>query len=95
MYSIQQQSNSENHTKTSNNMHYRMIKRFSLNLAIVTLIATLMVMPPHIFATSYSSWAAQWNVNSGQQSNNFTPVQETTGPDWNMQQDFVCTDFSM
>ena len=56
-----------------------------MNLAVVTLIATLMLMPPHIFATNlrYSSWAAQWNVNSGQQSNNFTPVQETTGPDWN------------
>jgi hypothetical protein len=25
-------------------------------------------------------WAAEWN---GQEGNNFTPAQETTGPDWN------------
>ena len=60
-----------------------MIKRFSGSLVVVTLIATVMLTPPHIFATSlsYSGWAAEWAGNSGQQSNNFTPVQETTGPD--------------
>jgi hypothetical protein len=85
MYSIKRESNSENHSETSNNMQYRMIKRFSVSLTAVTLITTLMVMPPHVFATSLSDsgWATEWNGNSGQESNNFTPVQETTGPDWN------------
>jgi hypothetical protein len=69
-------------TKTSNNMHCRMIKRLSGNLAVVTLVTTLMLIPPHIFASD-RAWAAEWTGNSGQGSNNFTPVQETTGPDWN------------
>ena len=61
-------------------MHNRTIKGFSVNLAVVTLITTLMVMPPHIFATNLSNigWAAGWNGNSGQESNYFIPVQETT-----------------
>jgi hypothetical protein len=63
-------------------MHYRMIKRFSGSLVVVTLIATVLIPPPHIFATN-SGWAAEWNGNSGQESNIITPLQETTGPDWN------------
>jgi hypothetical protein len=63
-------------------MHYRMIKRFSGSLVVVTLIATVLIPPPHIFASD-RAWAAEWTGNSGQGSNNFTPVQETTGPDWN------------
>jgi len=39
-------------------------------------------VPPHIFASD-RAWAAEWNGNSGQGSNNFTPGQETTEPDWN------------
>jgi hypothetical protein len=65
MYSIR---NSKNYTEISNNMHYRMIRHFSVNLAVVMSVTTLMLMPPHIFAL---------------QSNNFIQVQETTGPDWN------------
>ena len=49
--------------------------------AVVTLVTTLMLMP-HIFASD-RAWAAEWNGNSGQEGNNFTPVQETTGSDWN------------
>jgi len=41
-----------------------------------------MLMPPHIFASD-RAWTAEWNGNSEQGSNNFTPVQETSGPDWN------------
>jgi hypothetical protein len=82
MYSIKQERNFKSHKKTSNNMHYRMIRHFSVNLAVVTLVTTLMLMPTHIF-TSDRAWAAEWNANSGQEGNNFTPVQETTGPDWN------------
>jgi hypothetical protein len=90
MYSIKQQRNSKSHRKISNNMHYRMIKHFSVNLAVVTLVTTLMLMPPHIFVTD-RAWAAEWNGNS-EEGNNFTPVQETTGPDWNdMQQALVAT----
>jgi hypothetical protein len=77
MYSIKQERNSS-HTKISNNMYYRMIRHFSVNLAVVTLVTTLMLMPPHIFASD-RAWAAEWNGNSGQ----FTPIQETTGPGWN------------
>jgi hypothetical protein len=47
-----------------------------VNLAVVTLITTLMLMTPHIFAND-RAWAVEWN------GNNFTPVQETSGPDWN------------
>jgi hypothetical protein len=79
MYSIKQERNSGNHKKISNNMHYRMIRHFSVNLAVVTLVTTLMLMPSHIFASD-RAWAAEWN---GQEGTNFTPVQETTGPDWN------------
>ena len=79
MYSIKQEGNSKSHEKISNNMHYRMIRHFSVNLAVVTLVTTLMLMPPHIFASE----AAEWSGNSGQEGNNFTPIQETTGPDWN------------
>ena len=61
-------------------MHYRMIRHFSAP-AVVTLVTTLMLMP-HIFASD-RVWAAEWNGNSGQEGNNFTPVQETTGSDWN------------
>ena len=50
-----------------------------MNLTVVTLVTTLMLIPPHIFATD-RAWAAEWNGNSGHESNNFTPVQETTGP---------------
>jgi hypothetical protein len=81
MYSIKQERNSS-YKKISKTMHYKMIKHFSVNIAIVTLVTTLMLMPPHIFAID-RAWAAEWNDNSGQGSNNFTPVQETTGPDWN------------
>jgi hypothetical protein len=35
-----------------------------------------MLTPPHIFAND-RAWATEWNSNSGQQVNNFTPVQET------------------
>jgi hypothetical protein len=59
-----------------------MIRQFSVNLAVVTLVTTLMLMPHHIFASD-RAWAAEWNGNSGQEGNNVTPVQETTGPDWN------------
>jgi hypothetical protein len=45
-----------------------------VNLAVVTLITTLMLMTPHIFAND-RAWAVEWNGN--------TPVQETSGPDWN------------
>jgi len=38
-------------------------------------------MPHHIFESD-RAWAAEWNGNSGQEDNNFIPVQETTGPDW-------------
>lgn len=58
-------------------MHYRMIRHFSVNLAVVTLVTTLM-LTPHIFGSD-RAWAAESNGNSGQ----FTPVQEITGPDWN------------
>jgi hypothetical protein len=82
MYSIKQEHNFKRHKKISNNMHYRMIRHFSVNIAVVTLVTTLMLMPPHIFASD-RVWATEWNDNSGQEGNNFTPVQETTGPDWN------------
>jgi hypothetical protein len=61
MYSIKQESNSENHKEISNNMHYRMIRHFSVNLAVVTLVTTLILMPPHVFATSLSDsgWATE------------------------------------
>jgi hypothetical protein len=78
MYSIKQDRNSKSHKKISNNMHYRMIRHFSVNLAVVTLVTALMLMPPHIFAND-RAWAAEWNGNSGQGSNNFTPVQDQTG----------------
>jgi len=38
-----------------------------------------MLIPPHIFSSD-RAWAAEWN---GQEVNNYAPVQETTGPDWN------------
>jgi hypothetical protein len=82
MYSIKQECNSKSHKKISNNMHYRVIRHFSVKLAVVTLVTTLMLMPPHIFASN-RAWAAEWTGNSGQESNNFTPIQETTGPGWN------------
>src|SRR5215831_17737635 len=81
MYSKKQECNSRSHKKISNNMHYRIIRHFSGSLAVITLITTVMLTPPHIFATD-SGWATEWNGNSGQEGNNFTPVQETTGPDW-------------
>ncbi|MGB8936941.1 MAG: hypothetical protein WCC17_17765 [Candidatus Nitrosopolaris sp.] len=62
-----------------NSKQHRMIRHFSVNFAVVTLVTTLMLIPPHIFASE----AAEWSGNSGQEGNNFTPVQETTGPDWN------------
>jgi hypothetical protein len=51
----------------------------------MVLLSILMIIPLHIFAAnpSDSGWAPEWNGNSRQESNNFTPVQETTGPDWN------------
>jgi hypothetical protein len=79
MYSIKQERNFKSHKKISNNMHYRMIRHFSVNIAVVTLVTTMMLMPPHIFVID-RAWAAKWN---GQEGNNFTPIQETTGPDWN------------
>jgi hypothetical protein len=78
MYSIKQEYTFKSHKTISNNMHYRMIRDFSVNLSVVTVVITLMLMPPHIFASD-RAWAVEWNGNSGQ----FTPVQETTGPDWN------------
>ena len=78
MNSIKQECNFKSHKKISNNMHYRMIRHFSVDLAVVMLVTILMLMPPHI-----KTWAAEWNGNSGQESNIITPVQETTGPDWN------------
>jgi hypothetical protein len=78
MYSIKQERNCKSHKKISNNIHYS-----SVNLAVVTLVITLMLMPPHVFASDRAWAAAEWNGNSGQEDNNFTPVQETTGPDWN------------
>jgi hypothetical protein len=77
MYSIKQERNFKSHKKISNNMHYRMIRHFSVNLAVVALVTTLML--PHIFISN-RAWAAEWN---GQVGDNFIPVQETTGPDWN------------
>jgi hypothetical protein len=74
MYSIKQEYTFKSHKTISNNMHYRMIRDFSVNLSVVTVVITLMLMPPHIFASD-RAWAAEWNGNSGQ----FTPVQETTG----------------
>ncbi|MGC2573610.1 MAG: hypothetical protein WA364_19010 [Candidatus Nitrosopolaris sp.] len=59
MYSIKQEHNSKNHKKISNNI---MIKYFSVNLVVVTLVTTLMLMPLHIFA-SERAWVAQWNGN--------------------------------
>ena len=59
MYSIKQERNSKNHKKISNNI---MIKHFSVNLVVVTLVTTLMLMPLHIFA-SERAWVAQWNGN--------------------------------
>jgi hypothetical protein len=79
MYSINLTCNSGNQTKTTDNVHYRVIRHFSVNLAVVTLVTALMLMPPHIFAND-RAWAAEWNGNSGQEGNNFTPVQETTDP---------------
>jgi hypothetical protein len=64
MYSIKQEHNCKSDKKISNNMHYRMIRHFSVDLAARRFIS-------------------EWTGNSGQGSNNFTPVQETTGPDWN------------
>jgi hypothetical protein len=58
-----------------------MIRHFSA-LAVVMLVTTLMLIPPHIFASD-RAWAAEWTGNSGQEGNNFTPVQATTGQDWN------------
>jgi len=78
MYSVKQERIYKNHRKISNNVHYRVIRHFSVNLVVVMSVTTLMLMP-HIFASD-RAWAAEWN---GQESNNFTPVQETTGPDWN------------
>jgi hypothetical protein len=78
MYSIKQERNSKNHKKISNNIQNRMIRHFSANLAVVTLVTTLMLMPD-IFISN-RAWAAEWN---GQEGFNFTPVQETTGPNWN------------
>jgi hypothetical protein len=46
MYSIKPESNSGKRRKTSNNIHYRIIRHFSVNLAVVTLVTTLMLMPP-------------------------------------------------
>ena len=77
MNSIKQERNCKSHKK----MHYRMMRHFSVNLVVVMSVTTLMLMP-HIFASD-RAWAAEWNGNSGQEGNNFTPVQETTGPDWN------------
>jgi hypothetical protein len=71
MYSIKQEYTFKSHKTISNNMHYRMIRDFSVNLSVVTVVITLMLMPPHIFASD-RAWAAEWNGNSGQ----FTPVQE-------------------
>jgi len=82
MYSIKQEHNSKSHKEFSNNMHYRIIRLFSVNLAVVTLVTILMLMPLHIFASD-RAWAAEWTGNSGQEGNNYAPVQETTGPDWN------------
>jgi hypothetical protein len=79
MFSIKQERNPKSLKKISNNMHYRMIRHFSVNLVVVTSVTTLMLIPPHIFASD-RAWAVEWN---GQEGNYFTPVQETTGPDWN------------
>ena len=50
-----------------------MIKHLFVNLAVITLVTTMKLMPPHIF-TIDRAWAAEWNGNSGQEGNNFTPV---------------------
>jgi len=84
MYSIKQERNFKSHKKISNNLQ---IRHFSVNLSVVMLVTTLMLMP-HIFASD-RAWAAEWNGNSGQEGNNFTPVQETTGPDWYVKQPSV------
>jgi hypothetical protein len=76
MYSIEQEGNSKSHKEISNKISYRVIRHF-VNLAVLTLVTTLMLMPS--FASD-RAWAAEWN---GQEGNNFTPVQETTRPDWN------------
>jgi hypothetical protein len=51
MYSIKQERNFKSHKKNSNNMHYRMIMCFSVNLAVVTVVTTLGFPPTAILST--------------------------------------------
>ena len=73
MYSIKQARNSKSH-----NMHYRMIRHFSVDLAVVTLVTTLTLMP--IF-----SQAIEIGLQNGPviRDKEVTTLLRDKRPDWN------------